>query len=63
MSDINIIEIEPRVTINEADASGIDEVKEGDRVQVIMSYKVIEKTKNFIVFKIPSIYKKPTRRV
>lgn len=43
--------------------TGMGDVKLDDRVQVIIGYEVIEKTKSYTVLKINTIYKlSPSRR-
>jgi hypothetical protein len=62
MSELELF-MPPSFIINEADTSGMGETKEGQRVRVILSYKVIEKTKSYMVLRIKNVYLYPTRRI
>ena len=42
--------------------AGMGDVKLGDRIQVIIGYEVIEKTKSYTVLKINTIYKLSSSR-
>lgn len=53
---------EPTFTISEHDIPEAGEKKIGQRVRTIINYEVIEKTKNYTILRISSIYLKPTAR-
>jgi len=55
--------IDPNFSINEQIATGFVDIKEGQTIRAILSYKVIEKTKSFVILRISSATAFPTKRV
>jgi len=47
---------QPEVTIPEQMAMGLNETKIGQKVQVIMNYRVIEKTRSFTILQITGVH-------
>lgn len=52
----------PSFHVNEKDMLNLADMKEGQRLRVIINYKVIEKTKSFTVIKINHIEPLASRR-
>jgi hypothetical protein len=54
---------EPSFGIDERIAPGFVNLKQGQTIRAILSFKVIEKTKSFIILRIYSATAFPTKRV
>ena len=52
----------PTLEIRDCDSLGLGDKKIGDKANIIASYKVIDKTQNYIVLKINSVYLVPNKR-
>ncbi len=55
--------IEPLLDISEKSSPDISDVKIGQRVDAMVSYKVIEKTKSYTILRITGFYITNDRRV
>jgi hypothetical protein len=53
---------QPTFDLNENQCPGLGDKKIGQRVQVIIDYQVIEKTKSYCVLKIKCSYLRPSMR-
>ena len=63
MPDLSsIAEFETTVTLSENILPGLD-AKPGKKERVILSYKVIEKTRSFTILKITGAYLFPSKRI
>lgn len=58
----SIAEFESRVTLSDKNLPGLD-VKDRQKIRVILNYKVIEKTKSFTVLRITGAYEFPSKRI
>jgi len=58
-----IAEFSPTFDISENVAPDIVGVKKGQRVQLIISYEVIEKTKSYSILRVNHLSLKPSRRM
>lgn len=56
-------EIPPLFEVAEDFAPDLKNVDLNDKLRVILNYKVIEKTKSFVVLQITSIYMLPKNRI
>lgn len=55
-------DIRPSFHLHEKDMVNLADMKEGQRLRVIINYKVIEKTKSFTVVKVNFVQPLPTKR-
>jgi hypothetical protein len=53
---------QPTFELNENMCLGLGDKKIGQRVQLIVDYQVIEKTKSYCVLKVNSAYLRPSKR-
>jgi len=53
---------QPTFDLNENICSGLGDKKIGQRVQIIVDYQVIEKTKSYCVLKVNGAYLRPSVR-
>lgn len=54
--------VEPTFKIDEKDFNMVADLNQGQRIQAMINYTVIEKTKNFAVIRIDFIQMAPSRR-
>lgn len=59
---VPFIEYEPVIYVNEKDFPTLADKREGQKLRVIINYKVIEKTKSFSVLKIQAMQVFQTKR-
>ncbi len=58
----SIEEFESTVRLSDNNLPGLD-VRDGQRIRVILNYKVIDKTKSFTVLRITGAYQFPSKRI
>lgn len=55
--------VEPEFTISEIQANQIAEKKIGQTFRGILNFKVIEKTKSYVVIRVGGVTPNPTKRI
>jgi hypothetical protein len=60
---MHLIKFEPIFDIAENNLSGIGDRKIGEEIDFISDFKVVEKTKNFVVLRVNFSFMTPSRRV
>ena len=58
----SIEEFETTVRLSDKNLPGLD-VKDGQKLRVILNYKVIDKTKSFTILRITGAYQFPSKRI